>query len=177
VRRLLLIALACAGCGRYGFRDAPDAMPDGPPDAMPDAGMCGAGYTLQPMGQLSHYRIGGPDTWNNAEHACEADGYGAHLVVFDNSLEMNANEDIATAFGSMAFWVGLSDQVIDGAFLRVIGGVPTFLPSWASGMPTLAGPGCVEFDPNARTIQDLSCGLAAYYICECDGVPVQPAAY
>lgn len=174
--RILLVA-SLAACGRGGFNIVPDAAPDVPPPP-PDAAPCGPGYDLQPEGQLSRYRIGaGMARWDDAEAACEADGAGAHLVVFDNTPEMNANEDIATAFGSVAFWIGISDRVTDMSFIPVTGGIPPFMPSWAANAPSLAGPSCLLFDPLARTLQDTVCPTLAYYICECDGVPVQDGAY
>jgi predicted small lipoprotein YifL len=171
VRCLLVIALV-AGCGRFGFRDAPDAAVDAPPDIAVDAAACGPGYDKQ-LGGLSRYRLAGPDTWDHAERACEADGYGAHLIVFDDVVEMQMSE----TFENTAFWIGLSDRIVDNTFLRVIGGVATFTPSWTAGAPSLAGPGCVAFNPPSRTIQDAPCSVVASYVCECDGRPAQPGSY
>lgn len=173
----MVVVAGLAACGRGGFDQVPDAAIDAVPDAAPDAAACGAGYNLHPDGQLSSYRIGIMDSWDHAEAACEADGYGAHLVVFDNAVEMNANEAIAQAFGSTPFWIGISDRVTDMSFIPVTGGVPAFLPSWAAKAPSIVGPSCVLFDPNARTLQDAQCGVVAYYVCECDGVAAKSTAY
>lgn len=177
MQRFLGITLiaSLSACGRYSFKDVPDAQLDAPPDA----GMCGAKDDLHPMGQLSSYRIGSPiDSWDHAEASCEADGYGAHLVVFDNSLEMNAAEDIAAAgFGNTKFWIGISDRVTDMSFIPVTGGVTPFFPSWVDNAPSIVGPSCVLFDPDTRRIQDLPCAMVANYICECDGTPPKANAY
>lgn len=170
----ILVVAGLAACGRGGFDIVPDAAPDSPPDAA----ACGPGYDLHPEGQLSSYRVGaGMSSWDAAEAACEADGAGAHLVIFDNTPEMNANEVLAMAFGRVQFWIGITDRVTDMSFVPVTGGVPPFMPSWAANAPSLLGPSCLLFDPNARTLQDTVCPTLAYYICECDGVPVKADAY
>ncbi|HEX3757885.1 MAG TPA: C-type lectin domain-containing protein, partial [Kofleriaceae bacterium] len=116
-------AVAGAGCGRLDFHtvpaDAPvpDAAPDAPIDTI-DASLidpCAATYTT--VHGVSHYRFSGTAaSWDIAEHACEADGRGSHLVVFNDSLEMNLVEGDV---GSIVFWVGITDRVHDGTFIDV----------------------------------------------------------
>lgn len=172
--------LASAGCGRIAFHSMP-AEPDAAGDAMvPDAiagdtnaiDPCAASYAYV-YGQ-SHYRFAvGADRWDSAELACEADGRGSHLVVFNDSPEMNAIEGLA----GIVIWVGLSDRITDGTFLDVMGEIPLFKPQWQNLDPSFQGPGCVQFDPNSRLIHDAACTTQLPYVCECDGVPAKPSSY
>jgi hypothetical protein len=174
--RWVPVLVALAGCGRIAFRDAPadarvDAIVDAP-DANEPIVPCADSYTATASGSQSRYRLALANTWLNAEHACEADGRGMHLVVID-PVERNGVEGIAMG---MVIWVGLSDRVTDGTVLAVTGGPPEDAP-WDSGGPTLAGPGCVEFNPSSRTIRDVACDTLVPYICECDEIPAQPSSY
>lgn len=170
---VLASVLASGGCGRIDFHD-------GPPDAaVPDArdasviDPCAATYTT--VHGLSRYRdTGTAATWDIAEQACEADGRGSHLVVFNDTLEMHQIEaDVSGA----VIWLGITDRVHDGTFVDVMGASPAFLPQWQSPDPSFPGPGCVEFNPSSRLIHDLACGNPVAYVCECDGIPAQPSSY
>jgi hypothetical protein len=177
----LIIALAAAGCGRFDFHEIPiDAAVDAVPDAPPDAAACGAGYALQSSTEpsLSRYRLGTATDWLTAEHACEADGTGAHLIILDESLEMNALEAFFNNADTQV-WIGYSDLVVDGTFKFVTSDMTAFLPGWSGGnsMPSHPGPGCVAFDPASRQITDGPCEVALAYACECDGIAVVPANY
>ncbi len=175
-----LLVLAPAGCGRIDFHDRPvDAAADAAADtAVPDAvdasviDPCAATYAM--IGQ-SYYRFTAtPTDWDVAEHACEADGRGSHLVVFNDTVEMNKIEGILSG---TTIWVGITDRVTDGKFLDVMGEQPLFLPSWQSSDPSFPGPGCVQFNPNSRLIHDQACATQVAYVCECDGVPARPSSY
>jgi hypothetical protein len=123
----------------------------------------------------SHYRFAtAADRWDSAEQACEADGRGSHLVVFNDAPEMSAIEGLVMG---TVIWVGISDRVRDGTFLDVMGEIPLFKPQWQSTDPSFPGPGCVEFDPSSRRIHDAACSTQVAYVCECDGVPAQPSSY
>jgi hypothetical protein len=171
-----LASLAQAGCGRIDFHSAPpaadaaiDAAPDGPTGPEP----CAATYTTM-IGQ-SYYRFTATGaSWDVAEHACEADGRGSHLVVFDNTLEMNMVEALVS--GAL-IWIGVTDRVADTQFLDVLGDKPSFLPSWEAGDPSLPGPGCIRFNPSSRLIRDQVCGAQVAYVCECDGIVARPSSY
>ncbi len=175
-------AVAVAGCGRLDFHDVPAdaardaAIQDAPIVDAIDATVidpCAASYTT--MHGLSRYRFGTPTTWDSAEHACEADGRGSHLAVFNNSQEMNLIEDDVDP---TVFWVGVTDRVTDGTFIDVLGDNPLpFLPGWKAGDPSFNGPGCVQHDPNARVFHDQDCSTLVAYVCECDGVVAQPSSY
>lgn len=173
-----------AGCGRLGFDEArvgADGAVDGfdpdgkSPDAMPDAAGfagCPASYTFTL--NTSKLRIGGPDTWLGAELACESDGIGMHLVEIANFVDQQVIEgDLGAA---PAAWVGLSDRKTENMFLRVIGGLPSYLP-WATGEPSFVGPGCVILDPVAREYSEGDCSQMLAYVCECDGISANPTTY
>lgn len=181
-----------AGCGRYGFdrsleMDSLDdgglddgALPDGtlpdgalPGDAPRDgaAVACPAPYSFA-IGS-SRYRVGGQTTWTAAEASCESDGAGIHLAVIDTASEMTA---LAALTGNSRTWVGISDRKTDNVFLRVTGGVAPFLP-WRSGDPSQSGTACAAWDPQPAEYRDESCGQGRQFICECDGIPVDPSTY
>jgi hypothetical protein len=181
VRWFVILAVS-ASCGRIDFRSAPaiDAAPDAAADAaVPDAidasliDPCAATYNAI-YGQSKYRFQTTADSWDAAEHACEADGRGSHLVVFNDSPEMNAIEALVSG---TVIWVGLSDRVTDNTFLDVMGELPLFKPQWQSMDPGLAGPGCVEFNPSSRLIHDVVCSTPVAYVCECDGMPAKPSSY
>lgn len=174
---------ALAGCGRFGFnphgsddddQDVVDAAADAPRDAEPDgqAHVCAASYTLT-VG-ASKVRVAGPATWLEAEHACEADGFGMHLIQIYNFTDQQKIEGFLDP--APAAWVGISDRKTDNTFLRVIGGLPSYLP-WAMGEPNFTGPGCVILDPIARDYIDGDCNQSLMYVCECDLMPVDPTTF
>jgi hypothetical protein len=177
-----LVAPALPGCGRIGLNDVPkDAAVDAaaPDTAIPDAidasviDPCAPTYTTM-IGQ-SYYRFSGtPTSWDIAEHACEADGRGSHLVVFGGTLEMNKVEEMVSG---TELWVGVTDRVTDGTFLDVMGELPAFLPGWQAMDPSFAGPGCVKFNPSSRLIHDQDCMTQVAYVCECDGVLARPSSF
>jgi hypothetical protein len=158
---------------------APDAPADAAPDAMvdaspPDARTCPAGYSPIAGGPAaSSYRVvGGVTQWRAAEVDCEDDGFGTHLAVIDDAAEMAAVDVLQTG----AHWVGASDRITEGAFLAVTGGPALFLP-WDTGQPNNAfGQDCVEASENGL-FNDLQCGAFRQFVCECDGVPADPAAF
>lgn len=168
--------VALIGCGRIDFPRLPnDAAIDAVPDAPPDVDVidpCAATYTTM-IGQ-SYYRFSATGAgWDAAEHACEADGRGSHLVVFDNPVERNMVEGMVM---STVIWVGVTDRVTDGNFLTVMGEQPSLLP-WQNMDPSFPGPGCVQFDPSSRLNHDQDCSTQVAYVCECDGIPARPSSY
>ena len=169
--------VALAGCGRIDFHSMPpvDAAADA---AVPDAvdatviDPCAATYMM--VGTSSYRFTATGASWDVAEHACEADGRGTHLVVFDDTLEMNRVE--AMVNGTL-LWVGITDRVTDTRFLDVMGQAPMFLPSWQGPDPSFPGPGCVQFNPSSRLIHDQDCSAPVGYVCECDGIPARSSSY
>jgi hypothetical protein len=174
----IFVPAVIGGCGRSGFDVRPDAaMPDAVPDAVPDVvpdviDPCAVTYMM--IGQSSYRFTATPVSWDVAEHACEADGRGTHLVVFNDALEMNKIEAI---LNDIQIWVGITDRISDKNFVDVMGETPMFLPDWQDMGPSFPGPGCVQFNPSSRLIHDQACDTQVAYVCECDGIPAQPASY
>ena len=133
---------------------------------------CQSQYTFA-IGASRYRVVGGQTAWPAAEASCEADGAGMHLAVLDSAAEMTA---LAALSGNARTWVGVSDRKTDDVFLRVIGGAATFLP-WRPGDPSQAGPACAAWDPQPGQYRDEQCTQGRQYVCECDGIPADPAAY
>jgi len=173
--RWLPILVVTAGCGRIAFRDMPDAAGDVAANAI-DAdeaiAPCAASYTAT-YGQSRYRLVPAAETWDSAEHACEVDGRGMHLVLLDDSPERGAIENLAMG---TVIWVGLTDRLTDGTFLNVTGTMPLFTP-WQNNDPSRVGPGCVQFDPSARTYHDVACTTTLAYVCECDEIPANPGSF
>jgi len=181
IRSLAVIALL-ASCGRYGFDRAGDAssLDDGASSEGAASGddtggsgtsACPAPYAF-PIGS-SRYRLGGQTAWTAAEASCEAEGPGMHLAVIDSASEMAALVALA---GNARTWVGASDRKTDNVFLRVIGGVTTYLP-WRSGDPSQVGPACAAWDPQAAQYRDELCTQGRQFVCQCDGIAADPSSY
>ena len=152
---------------------------DTPPDAAigsaapADAPLaCAATYNL--ISSTSRYRVAPADTWVNAEKACEADGFGMHLVLIANYAEQQKIEGYVG--GTALSWVGISDRKTNDTFLDVSGAAATYLP-WAATYPSFAGPGCVILDPVSRNYTDGDCTQALAYVCECDLLAADPTSY
>lgn len=150
----------------------PDARPDARPDAGPDAAMCPSDY-VPIAGAPSRYRtIAGFSSWTDAEHDCEDDGTGTHLVVIDDAAESAAVDDLI--FGNL--WLGASDRVTEGSFLAVTGGAAPYL-AWGPFQPDdFFGQDCVSMN-EAGNYADAGCDSARGYVCECDGIAPDPASY
>lgn len=174
VRWFPILVLA-AGCGRISFRDTPpDAAPDTAADASgpPPIAPCADSYTAM-YGQSRYRLVPAALPWNEAEQACEADGRGMHLVQLDDSPERGA---IETFLMGTVTWVGITDRITDGKFLNVTGTSPLFMP-WRQNDPSLAGPGCIQFDPSARTYHDVACATTLAYVCECDETAAKSGSF
>ena len=152
--------------------DAPEPPPT--PDAAPPEPPCAGGYTFEPA-TGSWYRVG--DTlagWFGGESSCEDDGPGAHLAIADDAEEAAILVGLASPFRT---WIGITDTVVEDTFVTVTGVFPTFTP-WKQGEPNngvLFGEDCVTLD-SAGYNDDGCSGLHAF-VCECDGVPVDPESY
>jgi hypothetical protein len=161
--------------------------PDAPPGIDADAG-CPPGYdTLSTSGTSSRYRhYTNQRTWLNAEIDCEDDGAGTHLVVTQTSNEHAAIVDLVSG-ASSPVWVGASDIVGEDTWLDVTGG-ETWQPDWFSGAsqypaePNNSGD-CALLSNDDLPIGerdkhfDEACGNTWQYVCECDGIAADPAAY
>jgi hypothetical protein len=149
-----------------------DATPDGSPDAAPAA--CPDGYApLAGAPTTSAYRVVmGFVNWGPAEVDCDNDGAGTHLVVIDDAAESTAID--AAFFGDL--WIGASDRVSEGSFLAITGGAMPYA-SWGLFQPDdLFGQDCAGLDEGG-SYSDRDCGATRGFVCECDGVEPDPAAF
>jgi hypothetical protein len=141
-------------------------------DAMVDANPCPAGYAPIAGGEpKSQYRfIENGARWIDAEKDCEDDGL-AHLAILDDDGERNAVGAIAKGQP----WLGVSDRVAEGTFMKVTTGLATYLP-WLGGEPNdQFGEDCVELKDGGFNDED--CDAANTYVCECDGLAANPLSY
>jgi hypothetical protein len=199
--RVLLIALgALSGCqfDPHGSTDlgddarlSADAEIVDPPDAAPtapDASTCPPGYFFSSVTGSSYHYVSGSILWLPAEMACEAEG--THLVVITSDVERNVVLGIAgpSPMGTIdQVYMGLTDRKIENTWRFVTGALATDdeLP-WNDGEPSGAAD-CTAFyrENDVKPAQggrydDASCTVPfhnAGYVCECDGVAVDPTAF
>ena len=98
---------------------------------------------------------------------CAADG--AYLAIPDNVAELQA---ITTAAAAARTWVGINDQVTEGAYKTVKGADATYLP-WdtANGEPNNAGEqDCVSALTTSLIATD-KCSLTFPAVCDCEPSP------
>lgn len=167
-QRLLLLGLL-GGCSFDGSAGTdPDAMPiDGVIDAMPDTpvSQCASTYVQvagAPVG--SRYRML-PTSVSVAQQAATCARDGAHLVVIDDVVELTALQIYAPKRNGF-FWVGLTDEAVEGVWQTSTGEVASYLP-WKKGQPdggTMAN--CALLADNE--LVDFSCVGAYPSVCECD---------
>ena len=171
-----------AACGRVGFDpvagDAEVAPGDGPSrdggsDGAIDAQVTCPGTYLMVAGLTSRYRVFGTSVdWLTAEQRCEQDG--THLWVPDSLMEKTA---VIALIPSNNLWTGVTDRVSLGQWLRVTGGLQTYLP-WEPGEPDLDSlQRCVQIDSQMGLFGDHECFDPREYVCECDGAAVDPTTY
>ena len=153
MRAGVAVVIALAGCGRIGFEE----------------GSCPPGYAF--TGGSCYRFVAAELPWIEAEAACEADGIGAHLAVIDSAAEA----ELAAALAGNDHWIGASDLVAEGVYLRVIGG-PILYATWDPGQPEGPGENCIylSLDPD---LHDHQCGDTDDYLCEYDGIAADPAAF
>ena len=158
--------------GSDGVADgAPDGAPDGSatPDALPL--ICPTGY-LPLAGETSKYRaVTSTDAWLAAEQACETEG--THLVILDTAAELAM---MVALIPSQNLWVGVTERKVIGQWLKVTGGVASYLP-WDTSEPDAANAECVQLDGVTTKLGDQGCNSGRRYVCECDGAPAMPSTY
>lgn len=163
--RPLVALVAVAGCGRIAF----DARGNSGVDA---ALSCPQGYTRD---GASCYRASvGTADWLSAEAACEADGIGAHLAIIDDATEAVIVSKYRSSMTDNA-WIGVGDQMIEGAYRTVTNQLPTYL-QFASDQPDGIGQNCVMLG-TGTDLRDADCASADDYICEYDGAPAVSLAW
>jgi hypothetical protein len=153
MRRAAAILLCLTGCGRIGFDDARE---------------CPSTYAVLDTGCYRFVSDTAELDWLLAESACEADG--GHLAVVGDARELAVL--VSAAVGIDDFWVGASDRVTPDEFISVTG-APFFL-AWRANEPNMTGD-CVEIE--LGELGDSECDFANDYVCEIDGVAVDPATY
>ncbi len=138
--------------------------------------VCPASYGATIPGTGSRYRaVDQPAPWIDAQNDCADDGGGTHLAVIGSDAEQSG----VGALAGDDLWIGLSDRVIEGTF-RWVTGAATPFTAWAAGQPDDADgtEDCVE---QKRMMMagwhDQPCTERLRYVCECDGVAPDPAAF
>jgi hypothetical protein len=184
------VALLFASACRIGFDDVPgsgDAPAadgdaglfdgsiylDAPPaDAPVDAALVCPGNYVSVPGESSRYRaINNSSEWLLAEQACEADG--THLWIPDSA---NEKSQMVALLPAQNIWTGVTDRKVIGEWLRVTGGVATYLP-WNVSEPDATDLECVYLDGLTNLLSDQGCLSGRRYICECDGAAAMPSTY
>lgn len=79
-----------------------------------------------------------------------------------------------TALVTQNIWIGVTDRITEGMYLRVTGGVQTYLP-WGIGEPDAED--CIYIDGLTAQLVAQGCSSGRRYICECDGAPADPSSY
>jgi hypothetical protein len=189
VHRVAMLVVCLAGC-RMGFDklggdggggdDAPGGDGGSSGDGGTDGGgngtdgamlSCPGNYAML-LGAFnnSRYRVvDESEDWDAAQAACLADGH--HLAIPDDASELNA---MYTALVTENIWIGVTDRITEGTYLRVTGGVQTYLP-WDIGEPDMED--CIYIDGLTTQLVAQGCSSGRRYICECDGAPTDPASY
>ena len=192
LRSLFSIGVLLAGC-RFGFdsgtsRDAAAPDPDADGDAValdaeidastvdapgPDTGpaSCPSGYVTV-VSESSKYRaVNATSDWLGAEQDCETDG--THLWIPDSA---NEGAQMVVLVPAQNLWVGVTDRKVLAQWLRVTGGIQTYLP-WGNNEPSAAALECVVFDGNTTQLGDQGCNSGHRYVCECDGAAAVASTY
>lgn len=137
---------------------------------------CPASYTATVPGSSARYRaVLQAAPWPAAQEDCADDGVGTHLVVIGSAIERSG---VGALIGD-DLWIGLSDRVTEGTF-RWVTGVASPFTAWAAGQPDggAGGDDCAEQKHMMMAgWHDQPCEEPLPYVCECDGVAPDPAAY
>ena len=108
-------------------------------------------------------------TQPQAKEFCEANGLG--LVKISNEMDQTRIADylntIADKENEMAFWIGLSDQVLENHFVWEDGSPLLSYSNWATGQPDdwENGEDCVQVWTSARKWIDVKCNSYRYALC------------
>jgi len=170
MKSAIVFLLACEACGRIFF----DPRADAKVYAI-DAGECPPGYMFMNPGCYRVVLADPEATWFVAEAKCEADVFGAHLVVLDTAFEAQQVDSIVPGT-ILDHWIGANDIVNEGVFLTVTN-VPMAYATWAMTQPDGAtASNCVVFNDDT-TLYDYDCSRIDDYVCEYDGIAAVPAAW
>jgi hypothetical protein len=150
-----------------------------------DAG-CPEGY-VQLAGLPSRYRVSGGagttsspqgrGTWVMAEADCRDDGVGTHLAIAETKAENDAFVDVVSGASR---WLGVTDRKVQGTWRTITGG-SVFFALWGSPPPKNDQFDCMILT-RVPSSEDAICDdpdpqWYRGYICECDGVAVDPTAF
>lgn len=125
-----------------------------------------------PAGGHKYRKVPTDGNWDTQRMACVQLSAKAYLAVPDDAAELMGLAMVSG--GATPFWVGLDDKATEGTFIKVLGGVATFLP-WATTPAQQpdggTGENCVT--GIALTISDERCsggGGASVRpaVCECE---------
>lgn len=189
--RWLIAMLLTSGCDRvYGLTGRTEPVidgsvtdteiVDGAPDVIVDAPVCPSNYTAIP-GASSRYKILVDPTrdWIYALDDCRNDTPGSgitHLVVFDDTVELDAIRQALPNVASFRVWVGYGRDHDDPPFdFRSVTNVPLASSSnlWDGGEPDNgAGLEPVVWIERVSGLVDARLDDPVDgYVCECDFVP------
>ncbi|MCX5748574.1 MAG: C-type lectin domain-containing protein [Proteobacteria bacterium] len=164
--RTIVIALV----GACSFQGTGDVLPDSALDARLDA----VGPTQDAPGAdgmmcTGYFASVNSTSWTGAEATCEA--LGGHLAILGDATEAAT----VAALAGASVWVGVTDRRTKGTWLDVTGARDPYLP-WAPTEPS-KGPKdhCVLLVGIQVDASD--CGAKHRYVCECDGLVVDPGSY
>lgn len=169
-------ATLAVACGRVAYDPLVDGGVDGGTDGLPP---CVAPY--QPVGGSCYRTEATPATWDAAEATCEAEG--GHLVIVGTVAEHDVVHAQLTAAGVTGGWVGASDRVTEDAWRWVGGGGVDLLADqcfFGAGGPANSDVlDCVaSFATNFCGDYTLFlCSDSHPFVCERDGVPVDPTSF
>ena len=162
-------SLANQCTGSTGQDGGPIDTPSGIDAAIdsPAAG-CPGNYVTITGGQGTHrYRLMTSVNWNQLNDMCKATTTSAYLAIPDDITELQA---LATVAAQSPFWVGVTDDLIEGTWVTTKGTAQTFLP-WQNGAPNLSGNNqddCVEANMATAQFKDERCNSGRVGLCECE---------
>jgi len=149
-------------------------------DATVDAGGCPASYT-DLTGAPSKYRVvdraAAGTTWVGAEQDCRDDGAATHLAIPETQAEHQAFIDVMSGASR---WLGVTDRITEDVWLPIIGGDAGWYAAWAGGTPQNQGD-CLLLS-RIPAHEDMPCAdpdpaWHEGFICECDGLAVDPTTF
>ena len=174
VRAGLLLLLV--SCGRLGFEPIGNIGGDGGIGDGDWPGQCPATYDRQ-LGTSRYRIIDAPGMqWLEAELACESDGAGTHLAVINDEGESFGSTDVIVYD---EVWVGASQLAAAGTWRFVTGAEATYL-DWGVNYPmTGVAQDCVlrQWFTGSPDYRNDPCNMVFPALCECDGIPADPAAF
>ena len=101
-----------------------------------------------------------------AEHFCNQ--LGAHLVTIESSLENTFLRDYSSRLVKNQFWIGLTDQIIEGVWKWKSNGAVATFTDWLPGQPdNRHDEDCVDINSNnSWHWNDAPCTVHSYPLCE-----------